>query len=136
MANVFAQEAEEEFIIDENGVLTYYEGIGGDVVIPEGVTKIGDAAFSGCIKMISVIIPDTITNIPDYVFSECSNLTIIKGIEGSYAETYTNENGYEFVEFDYNNIDFIVDLDENGKVNLYDVKMLLRIAVGIDNKRV
>ena len=33
-----------DFVI-ENGVLEKYTGPGGDVVIPEGVTSIGDSAF-------------------------------------------------------------------------------------------
>ena len=32
----------------ENGVLVKYTGAGGDVVIPDGVTSIGNGAFSGC----------------------------------------------------------------------------------------
>ena len=35
-----------DFIIID-GVLTKYTGPGGDVVIPAGVTSIGDSAFSG-----------------------------------------------------------------------------------------
>ena len=29
----------------ENGVLTKYQGAGGDIVIHEGITKVGDYAF-------------------------------------------------------------------------------------------
>ena len=36
-----------DFVI-ENGVLKKYVGSGGDVVIPEEVTAIGNGAFSGC----------------------------------------------------------------------------------------
>ncbi len=38
--------AEEDFEI-EDGVLTAYTGPGGAVVIPDGVTAIGDAVFEG-----------------------------------------------------------------------------------------
>ncbi len=44
----------EEFEIDENGVLVKYNGPGGDVVIPESVTKIGNSAFSGCSNLKTV----------------------------------------------------------------------------------
>ena len=40
----------KEFEI-ENGVLKRYTGPGGDVVIPDGVTSIGDQAFYLCGKM-------------------------------------------------------------------------------------
>ena len=36
-----------DFVI-ENGGLIKYVGPGGDVLIPDGVTKIGDGAFDGC----------------------------------------------------------------------------------------
>lgn len=37
----------DEFII-EDGVLETYNGDGGDVIIPDGVTSIGDFAFYRC----------------------------------------------------------------------------------------
>lgn len=46
-----------DFVI-ENGVLTKYVGSGGDVVIPEGVTEIGDMAFAGS-SIKNVEIPDS-----------------------------------------------------------------------------
>ena len=46
IAKTYAQES--EFTIT-NGVLTAYNGAGGEVVIPEGVSKIGDNAFKDCI---------------------------------------------------------------------------------------
>lgn len=33
---------QKEFVIDQNGVLTAYNGAGGEVVIPDGVTEIGE----------------------------------------------------------------------------------------------
>ena len=41
----------EDFII-VGGMLKKYNGAGGDVVIPEGVTEIGDNAFFGCTSII------------------------------------------------------------------------------------
>ena len=63
-----------DFVI-ENGVLTKYTGPGGDVVIPEGVTSIGDGAFCGCNSLTSVTIPDGVTSIGDRAFQWCTNLT-------------------------------------------------------------
>lgn len=53
-------------------------GVNGDVVIPNGVTSIGDHAFSGCRGLTSVTIPDSVTSIGDYAFSGCSSLKSIK----------------------------------------------------------
>ncbi len=45
------------------------------VVLEEGVTSIGDYAFSGCTSMTSVTIPTCVTSIGDYAFSSCNSLT-------------------------------------------------------------
>ncbi len=42
--SIVAQAASGDFTI-ENGVLTKYNGSGGNVVIPDGVTEIGKYAF-------------------------------------------------------------------------------------------
>lgn len=51
-----------DFII-ENGVLTRYTGPGGDVVIPEGVTSIGDRAFQACDAPERIPLPDSLTDL-------------------------------------------------------------------------
>lgn len=68
----------------ENGVLLSYteEDNVTDVVIPEGVTEIGDAAFGGCSSLRSVEIPDGVTVIGDYAFGGCSELTSVNIPEG------------------------------------------------------
>ena len=65
---VFFMENNQDFVI-ENGVLTKYNGPGGDVTIPEGVTEIGSSAFDGCKKL------------------------TIHAPAGSAAEQYAKENG-------------------------------------------
>ena len=75
----------EDFEIDEDGVLVEYKGKGGDVVIPDGVTAIGDYAFSSCSKLTSVTIPDSVTGIGYRAFALCSSLTSI-----IISETVTN----------------------------------------------
>ncbi len=45
--------------------------------IPDGVTSIGQSAFSGCKNLTEIIIPDSITSIGDAAFNECKNLTKI-----------------------------------------------------------
>jgi hypothetical protein len=61
----------------QKGVLIKYRGKGGDVTIPDGVTSIGNYAFSGCGSLTSVAIPDSMTSIGDGVFYFCSSLTSV-----------------------------------------------------------
>ena len=65
-----------DFVI-ENGVLTKYQGPGGDVVIPEGVTVIGDGAFLFCEALTSATIPASVTHIGENAFSGCIRLADI-----------------------------------------------------------
>ena len=65
-----------DFVI-ENGVLTEYRGQGGDIVIPDGVTKIGRSAFANRKDLKSITIPGSAKNIAGYVFSNCENLASV-----------------------------------------------------------
>ncbi|MDR2691289.1 MAG: leucine-rich repeat protein [Dysgonamonadaceae bacterium] len=47
------------------------------VVIEEGVTSIGNAAFYMCSALTSVTIPQTVTSLEIYVFAHCSALTSV-----------------------------------------------------------
>ena len=46
-----------------------------DLVIPDGVTGIGEWVFSGCSSLMSITIPDSVTIIGDGAFNGCSSLT-------------------------------------------------------------
>lgn len=71
-----AKAAESDFVI-ENGVLTKYNGSGGAVVIPKGVTHIGKNVFWGCTRLTSVSIPNSVTVIDSFAFADCSKLKSI-----------------------------------------------------------
>ncbi|MDE6281809.1 MAG: leucine-rich repeat domain-containing protein, partial [Oscillospiraceae bacterium] len=63
-----------EFTI-KDGVLTKYNGSGGNVIIPDGVTEIGLGAFSHCTGLTSLDIPNSATEIGAYAFNGCASLT-------------------------------------------------------------
>ena len=83
-----------------------------DVELKEGITYIGDKAFFTCTEIKSITIPESVTYIGDMAFetpewgddftldyetTRCY-LTEIKGVKGSYAETYAKEKGIKFTE--------------------------------------
>ena len=80
----------EDFVI-EKGVLKEYKGPGGDVVIPEGVKKIGISAFCCCSGLTNVTIPEGVTEIGWGAFSGCNDLlsvTIPKGMTNIVDEAF------------------------------------------------
>ena len=82
--------ADSDFQIT-NGVLTKYTGPGGDVVVPEGVTGIGDWAFGECESLTSIVLPEGVTSIGDSAFHWCTSLTSVVIPEG-----VTNIKDYAF----------------------------------------
>lgn len=68
----------------EKGVLVAYLGEGGDVVIPDDVTAIGNEAFADCATLTSVTIPGSVKHIGDSAFLRCTSLkyaTVSEGVE-------------------------------------------------------
>ena len=65
------------------------------ITIPEGVKSIGNYAFGGCMNLTSVSIPESVEEIGEEIFSESTEVTA-KVYEGSYAEQYCIENGYNY----------------------------------------
>ena len=79
-----------EFTI-EDGVLTKYNGPGGDVTVPDGVTAIKFKAFYGNTGLTSITIPDSVTSIGMMAFHSCTNLTDVtigNGVTNIEAETF------------------------------------------------
>ncbi len=68
---------EDNFVITEDGELTKYRGTDTEVVVPDGVTRIG-TIFSGNKDITSIILPDSLLYIEENAFKGCSALTEIK----------------------------------------------------------
>ena len=66
------------FDIQNQVLKKYTEELGiTEVIIPDGVTKIGDASFCQCRKIQKVILPDSVTAIGKCAFWNCYDLESI-----------------------------------------------------------
>ncbi len=81
---------DEDFVI-RKGCLISYDGEGSDVVIPEGVTSIGEDAFRNSKSMVSVTIPEGVAYIERCAFQNCANLASV-----TIPERVTNIAEYAF----------------------------------------
>lgn len=78
----------------KNGTLLRYKGEGGEVVVPDHVTIIGEKAFYLCSGLKSVILPDSVTEIRESAFARSSleSISIPNSVTaiGAWAFAYTD----------------------------------------------
>lgn len=108
-----------------------------NVNIPDGVETIGNSAFSYCTSLKEVTIPNSVTSIGSVAFgyyytnNSSGSLTkiddfTIKGYKNSTAETYANENEFNFVALDNPAEQLIGDIDGDGTVASTDALIILQ----------
>ncbi len=71
------------------------------IVIPEGVTSIGDAAFKGCAGLTSISIPAGVKSVGDDAFMNCRKLrsiTIPDGVTSIGKQVFKNCSGLTSIE--------------------------------------
>ncbi|MEG1923929.1 MAG: S8 family serine peptidase [Clostridia bacterium] len=73
--------AEGEFVVSETGVLEKYNGVGGDIVIPNGVVEIANKVFQNK-KITSVKFPEGLKKIGLFAFNKNKDLTVVELPEG------------------------------------------------------
>lgn len=72
------------------------------VIVPSGIVKIGERAFSSMRKLTKVVLPGSVESIADNAFMSTDlnpalNMRAIHGPAGSYAESYAKEHNLQFV---------------------------------------
>jgi hypothetical protein len=77
--------------IDAGGLC---EGVWGDVVLPEGLTGIGEYAFYKCTEAFAITIPASVTFIGETAFMMCP--ATLRVTTGSYAAQYARDNGIPY----------------------------------------
>lgn len=92
------------------------------VTVPSKVKIIYSNAFSGCTSLESVTIYDGVSAISDNAFDGCSNDLSINANEGSYAETFAQNNNIKFTEIP----PIYGDVNGDGKVDIKDSTFLQR----------
>jgi len=61
-------------LVIEDGVVVSCQDNGANLIVPEGVTAIGPAAFKECLQLEHVELPSTLTRLGDEAFRGCSRL--------------------------------------------------------------
>jgi len=82
----------------ENGVLIKYTEEPGvtEVVIPDGVTSIGERAFEWGNSLTAVTIPDSVTSIGERAFDCCKSMTSVTIPD---SVTSIRENAFSYTPF-------------------------------------
>ena len=86
----------------EDGVLIHYHGTESCLVIPEGVSEIGERAFYTCESLLSIEIPKNVRMIGEYAFACCRNLQSVsfsEGLEYIEACAFYQCTGLENIQF-------------------------------------
>ena len=113
---------------DETTIVKYPEGR-GNYTIPDGVTRIGDNAFSVCSNLTKIDIPEGVTSIGENAFRQCTSLTNID-IPNSLTSigSYTFQGCSKLTDIYINNLQINISFsnelnyDSNAYVHFSDCK--------------
>lgn len=104
----------------ENGVLKDVKPSVKYVIIPDGVTSIGENAFSDCYSLISVVIPDSVISIDERAFEYCSLVSITIGSSVTSIGWRAFYGCSALIEvYNKSSLDITAGSEDNGYVGYY-----------------
>ena len=92
--------------------------------------NIGKKAFHSAVNLKDVYLPDSVVIIADSAFPKNKGLTI-HGVEGSFAQQWAEENGFEFVEDD-----IWADTQVSEVIHVETLLSLFWIVCSVDEKAI
>lgn len=130
--NSFNVNSDNQYFSSENGVLYNkdktvlikcpHASAITSFTVPNTVNTIKSFSFNG-VKLQSITIPENTSNLEKDIFYD-TELKVIYGFENSAAQSYAQQNNFEFFALD--SLDNIqpgnkFDLNNDGKVNVFDI---------------
>lgn len=114
-----------EFTDDHKTLVKCPKDFEGEYKIPDGVTSIGDNAFSRCGNIVCVTISNNVVCIGRSAFEECRNLRSVHLAKG---KSYINKNAYDATgnripKFSCHGLNFIEGWAFKNCVNLQDIDL-------------
>ena len=89
-----------------------------DINIPDTVQTVGSNAFSGCFSLDKLILPECITSISSVDAFDSGTVLIV--YEKSYAHTYAEQNGYNFIFYEDGVEEFEIYIEDGIKYIVMD----------------
>jgi len=84
------------------------------IIIEDGITEIGDYAFSNCIELVNIEIPESILSISSLAFNECDNIAY--NIKDNIKYLGCDSNLYVIAMGTTNNFNSLNQIDEHCKI--------------------
>lgn len=126
--------AEGRGLLGKDGTLVAWPTAVGDIVIPEGVTSIGENTFRACTKLTSVNIPSSVERIGLEAFYDCTNLTIVTFAAGSKLLSIDQNAFYRCTKLD--SIDLPVGVTSIGNYAFYKCTGLTSVEIPSSVERI